>query len=140
MTMSILDALREKQQRVVELRKELAQLEAELRDAKALLSGRPLASKYNAHKPKSRHGFTNGVRRKPIQENSSVWWAQQALMLEEKPLHIDELLQKIKEYSTLDVKKSTLISNLSRYIKHNDTFVRPAESTYGLINYAEKTK
>lgn len=31
--------------------------------------------------------------------------------------------------------KATLVSNLSRYVNQNDTFTRPAPSTYGLAEW-----
>ena len=46
---------------------------------------------------------------------------------------IDELLERVNAQSSTTVQKPTLVSNLSRYVQHGDTFARPAPSTYGLI-------
>ncbi len=132
--MTLVEVIREKQGRLGALRDEIAQLEAELREAKGLLSGHvSLAASPRQTKAKSRHGFTNGKRRKPIQTGSSVDWAQRVLNGDGGPLHIDRLITRILQAGGPDVKKPTLVSNLSRYIKHGDTFIRTAESTYGLL-------
>lgn len=131
-----LDTLRRKQQRVTELEQELAELKAELRDARAILSGRPNEPELPLLRPRSRHGFTGGKRAKPIQQGSSVWWTVQVLRDTGAPMHIDNIITTIFERSGETVKKATLVSNLSRYIAHNDTFVRPEPSVYGLLDYS----
>jgi len=134
--MDWLEVLRQKQHRLAELKEEVATLEAELRDARAILSGRspdPIASK-----PKSRHGFTNGRRARPIQQGSSVWWAERVLDLRGEAMSLDDLLDEIERHSGQKVKKNTLVSNLSRYVKYHDTFNRPAPSVFGLVKFAEK--
>jgi hypothetical protein len=130
-----LETLRRKQQRATVLRAELAEIEAELRDARAILSGRVETVVVPEQQPKSRHGFTRGKRAKPIQEGSSVWWARQLLQQAGHELVVDELLAQINDLSPTKVQKPTLVSNLSRYVKHGDTFTRPAPSTYGLIEW-----
>jgi hypothetical protein len=125
-----LEELRQKQARVKALRDELAQLEAELRDARSLLTSRRESERA---RPTSRHGFTNGRRARPIQEGSSVWWARQVLQEAGRPMGIDELVAKINTRAGEAIKKSTLVSNLSRYVIHHDTFSRPVRSQYGLL-------
>src|SRR5262245_16751514 len=133
--MDWIETLRQKQRRLAELKEEIATLEAELRDAKAILAGRLDTS----NTPKSRHGFTNGVRQRPIQHGSSVWWAEKVLSAHGEPLPIDKLLSGIQHESGEKVKKATLVSNLSRYVKYNDTFTRPAPSVFGLVKFGEKS-
>src|SRR5262245_49298052 len=116
-----IDTLRQKQAKATALRAELAALEAELRDAKLILSGR-MNEWDEPIKPKSRHGFTGGKRARPIQEGSSVWWTKRVLEENGTPMTIDDIVVAIKLKAGIDVKKTTLISNLSRYIKHRDTF------------------
>lgn len=129
--MSLVDVVREKQQRLSELRAEIAQLENELREVRSLLSGRiaPPAPP----KAKSRHGFTGGKRAKPIQPGSSVDWTQRVLSEADGPVHINDIIKIVRESGGPAIKKPTLVSNLSRYVKHRDTFIRTAESTYGLL-------
>lgn len=47
------------------------------------------------------------------------------------------LVTEIGRASGHSVAKSTVVSNLSRYVAKGDTFTRPAESRYGLIDYEE---
>jgi hypothetical protein len=137
---SWLETLKQKQRRAADLREELAQLEAELRDAKAILSGREPAqpSLLAGDKPKSRHGFVGGKRSKPIQQGSSVFLAEQILQERGEPMPIDSILDAIYHLTGQRVLKSTLVSNLSRYVKHGDTFTRPAPSVYGLTAFERK--
>ena len=127
--------IRERQRRIAELRKELGQLEAELRDAKSALSGRPTAGR-----AKSRHGSTDAKRSRPIQPDSSVDWALRALKGIGQPTHIIELIEMIQTMGGPVVKQTTLVSNLSRYIKYGDTFTRTAKSTYGLLAFENNTQ
>jgi hypothetical protein len=142
--MSLIDAIKEKQARIASLRDEIALLQAELHEARALLAdanpirvvGRvaPIPKAVVAQpKPKSRHGFTNGVRKKPIQEGSSVDWTRLVLEKVGEPMTVDEIIANIEALGGPAVKKPTLVSNLSRYVTHNDTFFRAGQSTYGLI-------
>lgn len=148
--MSLIDAIREKQARIAALRDEIALLEAELREASALLAdpgpirlvGRvslpDVPSQGHRPKPKSRHGFTNGVRKKPIQEGSSVDWTRRVLERVGMPMTVDEIIANIESAGGPSVKKPTLVSNLSRYVTHNDTFFRAGQSTYGLIGHTAR--
>ena len=52
-----------------------------------------------------------------------------------KPMHIDQLIERIDQESGLSFQRATVVSNLSRYVKHHDTFTRPAPNTYGLIEF-----
>lgn len=137
----LLTLLREKQREIEELerelsgyetkRKRLAKLKAEMRDAAAVLSGNPILTK-----PKSRHGFVGGKRAKPIQHGSSVWWTWKVLFLVGQQMHIDRILDRIERESGERFKKATIVSNLSRYVQHNDTFTRPAPNVFGLIDFS----
>ena len=130
-----LDVLREKQARASRLRAELEALEAELRDAKAILSGKVDATTDITIRPKSRHGFTGGKRAKPIQKDSSVWWTRRVLKTERTPLHLDHIITRIEALGGPKVAKATLASNLSRYVTHGDTFTRTGPNVFGLIDY-----
>jgi len=123
MTGDLISAIRDKQQRIVNLRREILALEAELREAKAILS---------SGKPKREVGRVE-IRKRPIRPNSTVWWAHKVLTMERKPLHIDDLVRRVEEFSGHSVRKTTLVSNLSRYVRASDTFMRPDEGVYSLI-------
>lgn len=135
---SWLETLRQKQRRVSELEAELMALRSELRDARAILRGDEPVHLTADAKPKSRHGFVGGKRSRPIQEGSSVWWTREILKDSRTPLSVDEIITRIKDITGNDVRKTTLVSNLSRYVKHGDTFVRPEPSKYGLMDYEAK--
>ena len=130
---SVLDILKEKQRRLAELRREADQLESELAEARAVLGVPNITGR--GRKPRSRHGFTNGVRKRPIRADSSVDWAQKALKNSGAPLHIDNLIANIAAMGGPMVKKPTLASNLSRYVVHHDTFTRPKANTFGLTEW-----
>lgn len=123
MTGDLLEAIREKQKRLQDLRREIVAVEAELREAKAILGERP------------REIGRVGFRKRPIRPRSSVWWAKSALVHAGKPMHIDELVKRVEEFSSQAVRKSTLVSNLSRYVRSRDTFSRPEEGIYGLLDF-----
>lgn len=122
MTGNLIGSIREKQQRIVALKREILTLEGELREAKAILNQKP------------KHETTRiNVRKRPIRPKSSVWWTQRVLQHAGKPLHIDEIVKRVEEFSGQSTRKSTLVSNLSRYVRMADTFARFEEGTYGLI-------
>ena len=73
------------------------------------------------------------VRRRPIRRTSSVGAALKVLHHANRPMHIDELLQMIAHTTGLPVQKTTLVSNLARYVRAGDTFRRVAANTYELI-------
>lgn len=131
--MKLVDAIREKQGRLSALKAEIAQLETELREASALLAGGAVRVAAPPRPKLSRHGFTNGKRSKPIQSGSSVDWAKRLLQEAGRPMHIDTIIETVSQRGGPTIKKPTLVSNLSRYVRHGDTFIRTAESTYGLV-------
>jgi hypothetical protein len=50
---------------------------------------------------------------------------------------VDDLVKAVEELSGLNVRKSTLVSNLSRYVRAGDTFTRPEPGAYGLVDFQE---
>jgi hypothetical protein len=134
---NLVEAIRLKQERIVQLQEEIHSLKAELKEARAILAGRSLKPKG----PRKRSAdVENAVskrnsRQRPMREGSTVWWAENLLRHYGAPMHIDRLLVEIQQASTKPVAKPTIVSNLSRYIKNGDTFTRTAESTYGLLEF-----
>ena len=76
-----------------------------------------------------------GKRSRPIQNNSSVDWTLRTLRANGRPMRTDDILRAIVAQGGPMIQKSTLVSNLSRYVKHHDTFDRPAPDTYGLVEW-----
>jgi IS30 family transposase len=114
---------------IAEHRQEIARLESELQDAREAL-----AATSTKRASKGRH---IEQRRRPIKDKSNVGWARSILRHHEKPMHIDSLLKAIEEMSGFTVRKTTLVSNLSRYVRAGDTFTRPEPSMYGLTDWKE---
>lgn len=127
---SVVELLRQKQQRAAELRQELTQIEAELAEARELLA----AGKSQPSKARARR-VPVGTAKRPIQSNSSVDWAKRVLDMVKTPLEVDDLLGKIRQIGGPQIQKPTLVSNLSRYVKQGNTFNRTAPNTYGLIEW-----
>lgn len=124
------EQVRQWQARRAELVRELEAIDKALAELRSVVGSGTAKTK-----PKSRHGFTNGKRAKPIQEGSSVDMARHVLASVGSPLHISSLVGIIKEQYGQDVKPPTLVSNLSRYVKFQDTFSRPAPNTFGLLEW-----
>lgn len=118
-------AIRQKQEELAALKKRAAELEMELKEAKHLLGSRSIEQRMKGR----RLPF-----KRPIRNGSSVDLAKRVLLDVGRPLPIDQLIKRIQILSGQPVKKATLVSNLSRYVQARDTFVRSAQSTYGLIN------
>jgi hypothetical protein len=118
-------AIRQKQEELAALKKRASELEIELKEAKHLLAGRSVDQRLKGR----RLPF-----KRPIRGGSSVDFAKRVLLEAGRPLPIDQLIKRIHVLSGSPVRKATLVSNLSRYVQARDTFVRSAESTYGLIN------
>jgi hypothetical protein len=130
----ILTAIREKTARLRELQAEVLALEVELEQIRGLVA----PNGASRQRVKSRHGFSGGRRTRPIQEKSSVWWAREILGQAGGPLSADELVERIRQASGQSVQKTTLVSNLSRYVKHKDTFARRGRNTYALLDDSEQ--
>jgi hypothetical protein len=138
----VLRVVKEMQEEAAALRKELAGtdkkrvrlawLESQLNKAGAFLRGDTLLDK-----PKSRHGFVGGKRARPIKEGSSVWWTAKILYIVGQPMHIDKILERASKESGRKFEKTTVVSNLSRYVKFEDTFNRPGRNVFGLIDFSK---
>ena len=119
----------------VTLERKRSELARELGAAKGILAGFDGASVESlATAPGLRR-----ARRRPIRESSTVGWARRVLYTAKGgPMHIDEIVKHIEHMSGMPVSKPTLVSNLSRYVKANDTFRRTAANTYELLPAPEK--
>lgn len=126
MSNDLIQAIREKRQLILDLRRQANELEAELAAATTVLA-EPLKAK--------RRGPMN--RKRPIRPQSTVWWAQKVLNHHRQPMAIDDLVRRVEEFSGKAVRKSTLVSNLSRYVKADDTFCRPEEGFYALKEFED---
>src|SRR5262245_41397721 len=130
------DRIREIQRRINELQEELGNLEGELQEARDAL-GVVVHVDHERPKVRARRGVLTGQRTKPIQDGSSVDWARRILKEAGEPRSVDSIIFLVAAKGGPEVKKPTLVSNLSRYVKNRDTFSRTGKSTYGLIEWDE---
>jgi len=135
MVKDLISAIKEKQAL-------LAKLQAELDEAKALLESgvqethvtlrrgtstqRPKGSRRLAAKPQK----TGSI----IKAKSSVGRARAILRKVGEPLHLDDIFSRINK-GRKKVKRSTLVGNLSRYVKMGVVFSRTAPNTFGLLEW-----
>jgi len=124
---------------IKERQAQIAKLQAELDEAKALLGAQPKlgpltrdAGSAPPERPTHRH-HRRGRRPRRQRRNSSTTRAEQVLREHGAPLHIDVMLQKIEERFHQRPLKTTLIGNLSRKVKAGDRFYRAAPNTFGLL-------
>lgn len=117
----------------------IAKLEAELDEARALLSGEAIKA---AGRPTPSRAFKGRVPHKGrsvlvgvsgVLPTSSVGRAIDALREAGKPLHVTEILRRIEAQHGEKVNKTTLVGNLSRYIKAKKMFYRAGPNVFGLI-------
>ena len=127
---NVIDAIRVKSHQLTLLRRQVAELEGELAQIRAAL-GDALPERPRL---RSRHGSIGGRRSRPIQKGSSVWWARRVLAETASPVSVDDLIERIAALGGGSVKKTTLVSNLSRHIKHGHMFTRPTPNMYALAD------
>lgn len=115
----------------------IAKLQAELGEAMAELSGpRPASVPKNSERRRSkvipRRPSAQRVGAPGIVPTSSVGLAQDVIRLAGKPLHVQDIIHGIESRGH-HVSKTTLVGNLSRYVKGRRVFYRSAPSVFGLI-------
>lgn len=127
----------------------IAKLQAELEEARALLSGQRPSRMATAAPKFSRTGrvrsraarAANATRAaraalvgvEGIMPTGSVAKAVDILREAGKPLHITDILRGIETQRGEKVNKATLVGNLSRYIKAKRIFYRAGPNVFGLI-------
>jgi len=134
MAKDLVGAIKEKQAAI-------ARLQAELDEARALLSGVHTGGRARVRFiPSGNATRTRKAKGSPVlpyKPGSSVGRAAKVLRTEGKPLHVDELLPRVQRRGH-EVKKTTLVGNLSRYVNAGVVFNRPAPNTFGLLEWQEK--
>jgi hypothetical protein len=125
-------SIQKKQKRIAALEQELLGLRQELNEAKAMLTGR-----LNGFKGAS---AAHQTRTRPIREGSAIGTALRVLREYGAEMHIDSLLAFMATKHGVQAKKTTLVSGLSRYVKAQDTFSRPRESVYGLLEFEREER
>jgi hypothetical protein len=116
MATDLLQTIREKQEQIL-------QLQRELDEARQLLNGTPSASMPSAG---------SGVSRQRGAGGNSVIWAQDVLRDANRPLHVNEIIQLIARKHRVNVKYATLVSNLVRLVSADKIFQRMGPNIFGL--------
>lgn len=73
-----------------------------------------------------------------LKAGSAVAQARDAILLNNQPLHIDEILSALGKENTRE-SKSSLTSSLAAYVRREELFTRPAPNTFGLVELGHKT-
>lgn len=79
-----------------------------------------------------RHGEPARKRSRPQQGQSQVNMAYDVLRKAGVPLHISEILARIRSTFRVTVDRESLVSSLSKKVMRGDRFVRTAKSTFAL--------
>jgi hypothetical protein len=114
-------------QRLQELETERAELEAQLAEIRKLTSEQAVVRKPQTRRP--------GRRARPLRKGTAASWAETAIRQAGRAVYIDDLVEAIGGLSGIPVQKSSLVSNLSRYVRSGVVFSRPAEGFYSLLEF-----
>ena len=79
-----------------------------------------------------RHGAPPGPAPRRQKGRSQVDMAYDVLKKARTPLHVSEVLTRIRRTFGVTVDRESLVSSLSKKMARGDRFVRPAKNTFGL--------
>ena len=124
---------------------EIAKLQAELDEARALLASSPAPMPKRAPTPltkardqRRRHQEERARPRaemsgmEVLAPDSAAYWAAQAIRTAGRPLHANDLVKAI-EHAGHKVKFVTVVGSLSRWVKKRAVFYRAGRNVFGLI-------
>ena len=142
MSNSLIDLIRQKKAQITQLQKELDDALGELTrvgGGNGSAPDRPQKHGRRAHaRPATPTLFSGEAadhdRRRGVVPTSTVGRSIEAIRQAGKPLHVKELLKRL-DADGHKVNKSTLVGNLSRYVKLKQVFYRPGPSVYGLLEH-----
>jgi hypothetical protein len=128
--MGLADAIIQTKKRIKAMEAEIQRLYADLEEARRALKAEPGKRRLRNRKgSRVRHP---ALDREPYKPDSSVAWAVEVLREKGSDLHVDVIVDQIRDKGH-KVEKSTLVGNLSRYVKEGKVFTRPSRSHYGLV-------
>lgn len=125
----ILEAIRRIVQRIAEIDAERQVLDAQLADIRRLVGATTAPPKKRSSKPWA------AQRDRPLRQGTLVYYAEKVIRTKGEPVYIDTLVDHIRSLSGLNVQKSSLVSNLSRYVRSGVVFSRPGEGYYSLLEF-----
>lgn len=104
----------------------IAKLQAELDEARRLLLG-------DVSAPKQGHGYAVVTAGSPPAGKTSTMMAVDVLVgVGGQGRHVNDILAGIKAMYGVEVKRDTLVGNISRLIKQGKTFTRKGPNVFGL--------
>ena len=68
---------------------------------------------------------------------SQVDMAFDVLAKAHAPLHVNEILERIRAQFSVDIDRDSLVSSLSKKVARSDRFQRPARNTFALLERPE---
>jgi hypothetical protein len=132
---STLAKIAEIEARIEADQQELTALRGEIKELRGLIR----ADYVEAEATRATDAPVAKARKRPIHDKSTVGNARRVLQMAGGPLHVDEIIANIEHMTGLPVNKSTLVSNLSRYVKKGDTFRRAGANVFALVKYEDPT-
>lgn len=122
---------------------EIAKLQAELDEAKALLLGRPEPTRpaqvarpaaKTLHRPKGgrRSRKTASGATEALVPDSTAYFAAEAIRAAGRPLHANDIVRAV-EQAGQKIKLATLVGSLSRWVSRRSVFYRAGKNVFGLI-------
>jgi hypothetical protein len=118
---------------VREMLAQIAMLQAELDEVRALLAGEPPveSSATRATNPR----VAGRVRGRRKRRQGSVTWAAEVARESKDALHVDQMIERIFQKRGERVDKQTLVSNLARLVKNGQGWRRVAPNTFELTGH-----
>jgi hypothetical protein len=131
MASELIELIRQKREEAARLRQQLREIEDELAEARSVLADQGAAIREARDAIRgARDAVAASAWRAPAP--SSVVMAESVLSEAGRPMHVDQLLAAIQRRFGQQVRKDTLVGNISRHIKAGKTFERVAPSVFGL--------
>lgn len=142
MANALIALIKKKQARIARLDAQKAAVQAELDEASAMLSKKaptdtgaaPPATPKTGRKAKKPRPGSSRVGTPGIIPTSSVGLAVGVLKRAGKPLPVTDIIRELQAQGH-NVVKTTLVGNLSRYVKAKRVFFRAAPSIFGLLEF-----
>lgn len=82
-----------------------------------------------------REGANDGNAGNVLRPGSNAALAREAILVADRPMHVEELLKAIKKESTR-ANRTGLTGSLAAYVRKGEIFTRPAPNTFGLMELA----
>lgn len=131
MGMNLIAAIKEKQEAIMKL-------QGELDEARAMLDGAGKVPRIRPTRGTGRGGRPKAAMT-PYDPNSTAGKAVSVLRDVGKPLHVGDLISHIERRGH-NVNKTTLVGNLSRWVKKRELFYRAGPNKFGLREWKEEGK